>query len=113
MIGYTLDTDADPQGRANKKCREQPGRKFFIALIRQTSIRFRACVYAASASFRFVTRTILNIRENYTPGVSRGVIQTLRQWIRKLILNEKYCVGAGLSFNENSGKIYFFNMTKF
>lgn len=29
------------------------------------------------------------------------VIQTLRQWIRKLILNEKYCVSASLSCNEN------------
>lgn len=71
MIGYTLDTDTDtdagPQGRANKKYREQPARKFFIALIRQTSIRFRTCVCAVSASFRFVTRTILTIRENYTP----------------------------------------------
>lgn len=78
MIGYTLDTDAGPQARANKKYREQPGRKFFIALIRQTSIRFRACVCAVSASFRFVTRTILTIRENYTRGVSRWVTQTLR-----------------------------------
>lgn len=66
MIGYTLDAVADPQGRANKKYREQPGRKFFIALTRQTSIRFRARVYAVPASFRFVARTILTIRENYT-----------------------------------------------
>lgn len=76
MIGYTLDTDAGPQGRANKKYREQPGRKFFIALIRQTSIRFRACVYAVSASFRFVTRTILTIRENYTLCFARSNTNT-------------------------------------